>query len=494
MQAEMGGHLDYNISYQGVRRQKTDHFAGARAIARLVSDVPAFAETTRPPYCIYKLKLAVLNLFTIQPWGSRVQVMNVWVFNHYACSPDLPGGTRHYDLGRELVKRGHQVIIFASSFHHYLHRETRLQPGERWKVEDVDGLRFVWLRTPPYWRNDWRRVRNMVVFMLRAWHLGRNLPRFAPDIGKPDVVIGSSVHLLAPLAAYGVARGFRVPFIMEVRDLWPQTIVDMGKLGKHHPITKMLQALERFLYHRAAKIITLLPRAHEYISQCGAPLEKIVWIPNGVMLSRYYDEAPPERESGKGFRVMYVGAHGAANALDVIVQAAGIVQSKGLHEIQFLLVGDGPEKPRLMTLAQDLGLRNIEFRDPVPKNKVLRTLQEADGFILNLEGAEVFKYGVSSNKLFDYMATARPVIFVVNASVNPVEDTCCGLTVPPRDPQALAEAVIRLYQMPPEEREAMGRRGREYVEQHHDIRVLAERLERILREVVEEARRPGGSG
>ncbi|MGC9019436.1 MAG: glycosyltransferase, partial [Candidatus Bipolaricaulaceae bacterium] len=171
--------------------------------------------------------------------------MNIWIFNHYAIPPDLPGGTRHYDLGRELVKRGHRVVIFATSFHHYLHRETRLRPGERWKVEDVDGLKFVWIRTPPYQRNDWRRVRNMVAFAVRAWQLGHKLPKLAPEIGNPDVVIGSSPHLLTPLAAYWVARHYRVPFVMEVRDLWPQTIIDMGELSARHPITKALQALER---------------------------------------------------------------------------------------------------------------------------------------------------------------------------------------------------------------------------------------------------------
>jgi hypothetical protein len=110
--------------------------------------------------------------------------------------PDLPGGTRHYDLGRELVKRGHQVVIFASSFHHYLHRETRLQPGERWKIEDVDGVKFVWVRTPPYQRNDWRRVRSMVVFMLRAWWLGRRVPKLVPDgeAGCGDRLLAPSPH------------------------------------------------------------------------------------------------------------------------------------------------------------------------------------------------------------------------------------------------------------------------------------------------------------
>ncbi|QAA76338.1 MAG: Glycosyltransferase [Candidatus Bipolaricaulis sibiricus] len=409
--------------------------------------------------------------------------MNIWIFNHYAHPPDLPGGTRHYDLGRELVRRGHRVVIFATSFHHYLHRETRLQPGESWKIEEVDGVKFVWIRTPPYQRNDRRRVLNMVAFMLRAWRLGRKLPKLAPEVGRPDVVIGSSPHLLTPLAAYGVAKRYRARFIMEVRDLWPQTIIDMGELSRRHPIIMALQALERYLYRRAEKVLALLPLAHQYITACGVPREKVVWIPNGVDLSRFDSAGMPEA-SHEGFRGMYLGAHGQANALDVLLQAAKVVEDRGYHEIRFILVGDGPEKPGLMTLAQELGLSNVEFREPVSKAEVPKALHEADAFVFNLEKTEVFRYGISSNKLFDYMSAARPVIFAVDTPSNPVAETHCGLTVPPREPQALAEAVIKLYQMPKEEREALGRRGRAYVEEHHDIRKLAERLEGVLVDVV----------
>jgi glycosyltransferase involved in cell wall biosynthesis len=379
------------------------------------------------------------------------------------------------------VRRGHQVIIIATSFHHYLHRETRLRPGERWKVEDVDGLKFVWLRTPPYWRNDWQRVRNMVAFMLRAWWLGRKLPKLAPDMGKPDVIIGSSPHLLTPLAAYWVARHYRVPFVMEVRDLWPQTIIDMGELSAHHPITKALQALERFLYRRAEWVITLLPLAHEYIAGCGISREKVVWIPNGVDLSRFDSAVIPE-VSHEGFRVMYLGAHGQANALDVLIRTAKVVQDQGYHEIRFILVGDGPEKPGLIRLARDLGLKSVEFRDPVPKVEVPKALREADAFFVQLGGTEVYRYGISSNKLFDFMAAGKPVFSSAEAPNNPVEEAQCGFTIPPRDPEALAAAVIKLYRMPPEERAEMGKRGREYVEEHHAIAKLAARLEQRLGE------------
>jgi glycosyltransferase involved in cell wall biosynthesis len=269
---------------------------------------------------------------------------------------------------------------------------------------------------------------------------------------------------------------------MEARDLWPQTIIDMGELSAHHPITKALQSLERFLYLRAERVITLLPLAHEYITACGIPEEKIIWIPNGVDLSRF-EALKPISAKDKAFTVMYLGAHGQANALDVLIRAAKVIQDQRLDEIRFVLIGDGPEKPRLMALAKELGLQNVEFRDPIKKAEVPRFLQGTNALIFNLERVEVFKYGISPNKIFDYMASGSPIIFSVEAPNNPIEEARCGLTVPPRDPKAMAEAVVKLYKMSQEEREVMGKRGREYVERHHDITKLAERLEQVLVEI-----------
>ncbi|HIC86933.1 MAG TPA: glycosyltransferase WbuB, partial [Aquificae bacterium] len=178
------------------------------------------------------------------------------------------------------------------------------------------------------------------------------------------------------------------------------------------------------------------------------------------------------------------GAHGRANALDVLLKAAKIVQDQGYEDIRFVLVGAGPEKPKLIELAEKMQLKDVEFREPVEKTEVPRVLQESDALIFNLEQVAVFKYGISSNKLFDYMASGRPVLFSVSSGNNPVDEAQCGLTVPPRDPKALAEAVNKLYRMPLEEREEMGRRGREYVEKHHSIPVLADKLEAILQEVL----------
>jgi glycosyltransferase involved in cell wall biosynthesis len=323
----------------------------------------------------------------------------------------------------------------------------------------------------------------MVVFAFRAWWLGRKLPKLVPGVGKPDVVIGSSPHLLTPLAACLVAQHYGVPFVVEVRDLWPQTIIDMGELSPRHPITKALQVLERFLYHQSERIITVLPLAREYISTCGISKEKIVWIPNGADISKFRDVKPIEKDS-HDFKIMYAGAHGQNDALEGLIRAARIVQDRGFSNVRFILVGNGPAKASLIKLAKDLELSNVEFRNAIPKDQVPRVLGEANATVLILYDLPLYKYGISANKIFDYLAAGKPLILAGKPANNPIEEAQCGLTVPPQDPEALAEAIVKLYQMSPEERAKMGKRGREYVEKHHDIRKLAAHLEEVLHSLV----------
>ena len=401
--------------------------------------------------------------------------MNIWMLNHYAVSPDMPGGTRHFDFGKELAKRGYYVTIFASSFHYAKLKEMKLEKKDRFKIEEYDGIKFVWIRVFPYSKNNWRRVVNMLSYSWRVYSLAKTL-----NLERPHMIIGSSVHLFAVFTAYLLARHFKSCFIMEVRDLWPQTLTDMG-VSRWHPFVVILGLLERFLYKTSEKILTPLPKAYEYIESLGIPKEKIVWMPNGVNLNRF-DLGRDTLKSKDDFVVMYAGALGAANKLEVIIRCADLV-FKSFPQIKFVLIGDGPEKPKLVKMAEKMRLSNIEFKGLVSKREILKCLKGSNVLFFNLEDSPVFRFGISSNKLFDYLASARPVIFSCNAVNNPVAEAGAGITIPPNDPKALADAVIGLRKMSEEERETMGKRGREYVEKYYNISVLASRLDRVLKEV-----------
>ncbi len=401
------------------------------------------------------------------------QSMNLWIFNHYAAPSDSQAGTRHFDMARELVARGHDVCIFSSGFNHMKRREERLLNGEAWKEECIEGVKFIWIRTKPYFKNDWRRAINILDYSVRVVFISLHRTE------RPDAIIGSSVHPLAALSARIVSSMKGSRFFFEVRDLWPQTLVDMGYLSEQSILTRLLRRIEIYLSVKAEKIITLLPRADLYFSTLGIPKEKVNWIPNGVNLARY----DGIKEYGGGncpFTLMYVGAHGTANALDVIIECAKLLQDKGESGIRFILVGDGPQKRNLIQYAGKLKLQNIDFRDPVPKEDIPKVMGEADAFIFHLEDLPLFRYGISSNKLFDYLAAGRPILFAANASNNPVEEAQAGITVVPKNPAALAAAVEKLLSLDPERRKEMGRNAREYVRKNHDTKGLALMLEGLL--------------
>lgn len=399
----------------------------------------------------------------------------IWILNHYAVADDAPGGTRHFDFSRELVARGFPVTIFASNFLYTVRRNRLDLDAQMYRVEKLDGVNFVWLKTFPYQRNDWRRALNMLTYTLNVIRMGWS---WKP---APQVIIGSSVHPFAGLAGLILARRHHARFFFEVRDLWPQTLVDMGYFSDRHPLVGAMRMMEKFLYRHAEKIIVLLPKAVDYITSLGFSASQVVCVPNGTAPSSELVMPLPEvhRLGGDGcFLVGYVGVHGYANGLDVLVDAAQLLRSDS--SIRFVLVGDGPEKARLSKRAAELGLGNIVFLPPVPKSAVPGALAAMDALVFSLRPSPVFKYGLSSNKLFDYMNGGKPVIFAAEAGNNLIAEAGCGVTVPPADPAALVNAARQLQNLDANERNAMGARGRQFVASAHAIPVLVDKLCREL--------------
>jgi len=402
----------------------------------------------------------------------------IWIFNHYALTPEFPGGTRHYDFSRELIKRGYEVTIFASSFHHTQLRETKDYQTANDIVENVDGVRFVWIKSYPYRRNDGKRVVNMLSYAIRAYWAGRKIIR-----QKPDIIIGSSVHLFAAYAAYRLSLHFKVPLLVEIRDIWPLTLVEMG-IPKWHPFVIVLRALEKLLYRKAAKIITLLPESQIYFENQGIPPEKIRIIPNGVNLDKYRCDSAGQVAS-PNFKIMYVGKHGQSDSLHMLLAAAKALQNSGHNDIRFILIGDGIEKDALIKYSVSIDLKNVEFRPSVKKTMIPNVLGEADVFVSLMQDADIYRYGTSGNKEFDYAASGKPIIIVGNPRGHFVKESGCGLVIPSQSPEALAKAVLSLYALGVQERNNMGKRGREYVEEYFAIPLLAAKLEKVFDEVLQ---------
>ncbi len=415
----------------------------------------------------------------VRAWTGNEQ-RHIWIFNHYAISPDLPGGTRHYHLGHELVQQGYDVTIFASNWNHKQKRMHRLQDGQAWAIETINGVRFIWLWTYPHSKNDWRRILNMLSYAVHALLMGLKRPK---GIHKPDIIIGSSVHPLAVIVGRLLAWYYQAHFITEVRDLWPQSLIDLGSLSATSLLARLMRRGEFFLYRHSDLIITLLPLAHEYICKEGIPREKVVWIPNGVDLRLYSPVIEMKKKNGT-FRIFYTGNHGNLDDLEAILNAAMELQARGISSIRFVLVGDGIDKKRLMNISKMLNLSNVEFRDPVPKKYLPDLLIEADACILVNKDLPIYKYGISANKLFDYLAAGKPVIMVGgDIAGNIVEEAGCGITVKPDDTEALAKACLDLYHMSAEDLHDMGMHGRRHVEKYYGFEFLANRLAEHIGEI-----------
>jgi glycosyltransferase involved in cell wall biosynthesis len=404
--------------------------------------------------------------------------MNILLINHYAGSVRHGMEYRPYYLAREWVRLGHRVTIVASSESHIRSQAPVLQ-GRMRMNETIDGIDYAWLATPPYRGNGAARVRNMAAFVMR---LRRDGDQLAASL-RPDVVIASSTYPLDIWPAYRIARQAGARLLFELHDLWPLTPMELGGYSRWHPFIMLLQAAEDFACRHADAVVSILPKVSEHLQAHGMAPDKLHLVPNGVDPDEWTDQAAPLppaldaaldalRQQGR-FVVGYAGTHGISNALGTLLEAAGQLKDR---PVAFVLVGAGPEKPELMRRAAALGLANVHFFDPVPKAQVPALLRRFDLAYIGWRRQPLYRFGISPNKLIDYMMAARPVLHAVEAGNDPVAAAGCGLTVAPEDPHAVADGVLSLLALGADGRAALGHRGRAYALANHTYPVLGQRF------------------
>ena len=402
--------------------------------------------------------------------------MNILLINHYAGSPRHGMEFRPYYLAREWVRLGHRVQIVAGSYSHIRAVQPHVPPG-RFMDEDIDGIAYRWYATPSYRGNGVGRVRSMLSFL---WHLWRDGKALARDF-KPDVVIASSTYPMDIWPARRMARLAGARLVYEVHDLWPLSPMELGGMSRWHPFIVWVQMAEDFAYRHADMVVSMLPKALEYMRSRGLAPAKFACVPNGVDEAEWAaPEALPTDVAAELARLKasgqpiaaYVGTHGLANALDTLLDAAPLVQGK----VQILMVGPGPERERLLARVQRDGLTNVSMLAPIPKQAVPSLLAGVDIAYIGLLPEPLFRFGISPNKLMDYMMAGKPVVMSIAAGNDPVADAGCGITVAPGSPQAIAGALEALAALPASERVRMGQAGRAYVLEHHTYPVLARRF------------------
>jgi glycosyltransferase involved in cell wall biosynthesis len=406
--------------------------------------------------------------------------MNILLINHYAGSVYHGMEFRPYYMAREWVKTGNNVTVAAADFSHL--RKVNPEVPRDFTRENIDGINYLWVRTCRYHGNGPGRAVNIAQFCRKMKkHAGKLAAEYAPDAVIASSTYPFDIYFAAKIASLSGGKLF-----FEIHDLWPLTQIEIYHMKTFDPYVRMLQRAEDFAFAHSDRIISILPQADRHIAERGFDKSKFVYVPNGVIPSEAGAGAGRSeqtqtlrrlREDGY-FTVAYTGNHAAANALGYFIEAAALMKDE---KVKFVLVGSGNEKPALMAKAKQCSPDNVMFLDPVAKDEMGALLGEVDAAYMGLAPCRLFQYGVSPNKLYDYMLAARPVIYAVEASNNPVKDASSGVTVPVGEPSAIADAVRGLMRMSADERREMGLRGREYVLKNNDYPILAAKFLDALR-------------
>jgi glycosyltransferase involved in cell wall biosynthesis len=389
------------------------------------------------------------------------------------------------ELARAWVEAGHQVTVLTGLPNH----PTGIVPPEyQHRVlvrEDFHGVRVV--RTWIYAAANRGRLRRSLAYASFAASaaLWGQL-----HVARPDVLVATSPQFLCAVAGHAIARLRSLPFVFEVRDLWPESIVAVGALPEGHPIVRGLTLVERYLYRQADRIVVVTDSFSSRLRERGVAANKIDVVKNGVDLERF---VPGSRDTplrarlglaGK-FVVSYVGTHGMAHGLDRVLDAAAALRPQ--DKIRFLFVGEGAERQRLQARAKTESLDNVVFLGALPRDAMSEVYATSDLCLVPLRKTELFRT-VLPSKIFEILGMARPLLLSVDGEARAlVEASGGGIFVPPEDAPAMAEAILRLAR-DPAACQQMGERGRAYVREHFDRKRLATRYLGILEEVARRGR------
>jgi colanic acid biosynthesis glycosyl transferase WcaI len=394
---------------------------------------------------------------------------------------------RASELAQHWARAGHNVSVLTGFPNHptgvvppeWRSRLRRLTYHE--KIQGVDVFRS-WLWPLPN-RKAHERMRNYASFCVSAALRGLTIPR-------PDVIIASSPQLLVGLSGWWIAFLKQVPFVFEVRDLWPESLTAVGVGDENSLLHHALAAVAKFLYERADRIVVVAPAFKPHLMRhWHVPAEKIAVVENGVETD-LFTPAPSaannalRRDLGAEakFLVCYIGTMGMAHGLETLLDAAHQLQRQN-STAQFLLVGEGAEKERIKTLAQSRGLTNLRFLDQQPREKIPAFISASDACLVLLKKTDVFKT-VIPTKMLEFMSCARPVILGVDGQARQIlEEAGAGLYVEPENAQEIVNAINRLSA----DRElglTLGHEGREYILQNFSREHTAAKYIDVLRSVV----------
>ncbi len=385
------------------------------------------------------------------------------------------------DIAQVLIKKGHDVTVLTG-FPNY--PSGKLYPGYRikhWQKEQLNGVPVVRVPLyPDHSKGKIRRTINYLSFMLSSSMLGPFL------IPKPDVMFVYHPPLTVGVAAYVMSRVWKIPFVYQIQDMWPETLQATGML--HNP--KILNGIDRvakWVYAKADAICVISPGFRDNLIQKGVQQHKIHTIPNWVDLQKYHP-APANTEKARKlgldghFNIMFAGNIGEAQGLETLVSAAMLLRKT--PAIQFVLVGDGIAVPRLKALSKKHNLNNIRFLGRFPAEEMSELYALADVLLVHLKDDPLFRITIP-HKILSYLAVGKPILSAVKGDASDVvQHARAGLTCPPEDANALAATALQFYEMPDAERTKMGRRGLDAAQTHFEKETLITQIETLMQSLI----------
>lgn len=417
---------------------------------------------------------------------------NIWIFHHYATPPTMNGFTRPYNFGINMDSEYYKTTIFAASYLHF--SDINLINGSTpYIIDNSSGIPFVFVNTPSSSRGTLARINNMLKYYINLFKVVRKCSENENE--KPDIIIASSPHPLAMIAGVKIAKEFNIPCICEIRDLWPETIFAFGKSKENSILGRLLIAGEHWIYKKADALIFLKEGDTDYLKERNwtlqqggdIDLEKCYYINNGVDIEMFNNQTnnfvleDNELTSNK-FNVVYTGAIRPINNVGNILDAARIL--KEYEDIQFLIYGDGNQLQILKERVINERLTNVKMKGYVDKKFMPYVLSKSSVNILNYSQTKYnWSRGNSSNKLFEYMASGKPIISTVKMGYCPLDKYKCGLSLEKDTPEELAKAIINIYKMPKEKYDEMSKSAKDGAKDF-DYKILTEKLLEVVESLI----------
>lgn len=408
----------------------------------------------------------------------------IWIIDHYSSEPKFGGIQRQFDFANEFSRRGYKVIIIASAFSHYTH--TYITEEDCYISQFAENAYYAYVRTKPYQTNGGLgRVKNMFSFVNSV---KKNYKAIAVKLGKPDIVVGASVHPLAWVVANKIAKEYKVKFIAEVRDLWPEMWLLNGEKKAYDPMVMFFGTIEKWAYKRADKIIYSMLYGDKYIcGKLGFSKEKVALIGQPMDCARF-DKNAEERKKEipeeiktfikDSFTCVFTGYFMEYEGVHVMLEAAKIFGDKDMP-VKFLFIGSGKEEEAMKAYVSKNMLKNVLIHDRINKELIPAILRSCDICLAHCSTrgySQSFKYGISKNKVNEYLYSGKPVIYGRDDEHDPVAKYGAGYVVRPFEPEQFVQRIEEIYKMTLEQRAEFGKNGKDYIIKYHRVDSLVEQL------------------